>query len=86
MAVYFGIQGLVAEVGAVILGFLRGGEVPLSYALGVFLSLLFSMLGLWLAWRGRTDEDSFSVFPNIGIGLNLLALALGGGLVLLGLH
>ncbi len=86
MAVYFGIQGLAAEVGAVILGFLGGGQVPLSYALGVFLALLFSFLGLWLAWRGRIDENSFSVFPNIGIGLNLLALALGGGIALLGMY
>lgn len=52
-----------------------GGQARMNYAAAALLAAIFSVVGFVLGIISRFERDIFKLFPNIGIALNLLAIA-----------
>ena len=85
MAVILAVIGIVAVVLSVFLSFKNGGEALPAYGAATLLSMIMALCGLILAIISRTEPDRYYFFPDLGIILNLLVLAAGGGILALGL-
>ncbi|MBR6257203.1 MAG: hypothetical protein IKR23_07465 [Lachnospiraceae bacterium] len=85
MAVVLAAIGIVTIVLSIVLSFKNGGEARLSYGAATLLSMVMSLAGLILAIISRMEPDRYYFFPDLGIVLNILVLAAGGGILALGL-
>ena len=85
MAVVLALIGIVAITLSVFLSFRNGGEARPAYGAATLLSMIMALGGLILAIISRTEPDRYYFFPDLGIVLNLLVLAAGGGILALGL-
>ena len=77
MAVNMALIGLVAIAAAVWQGYRNNGVVALEHGAAVCLAVIMSVIGLCMAIAGRLDPNRYRIFPDLGIGLNLLVLACG---------
>ncbi|HBA69341.1 MAG TPA: hypothetical protein DCZ40_08290 [Lachnospiraceae bacterium] len=76
MSTVLGILSLLTVGAAVYLAYRNGGEAQPQYGAAVFLVTLFSLAGLILGILSRIEKDNYYLFPHLGIGLNILCLAL----------
>ncbi len=58
------------------LAYRNGGDALPQYGAAVFLVTLFSIAGLVLGILSRIEKDNYYLFPHLGIGLNVLCLAM----------
>lgn len=75
MSAVLGIISIISILLAVWLTFRKDGVAAFNYGLAILLATLFSLAGLWLGAASRTEKDCYYLFPCLGIGFNLLALA-----------
>ncbi len=85
MAVILALIGIVSMLICIVLSFKNGGEASLNFGAVFLLSMVMSAVGLVLAIISRTEPDRYYLFSNLGILLNILVLAAGGGILALGL-
>lgn len=65
----------ILSIGAAIYqAFKNGGNAVPQYGAVVFLSMIFSLVGMVLGVLSRMEKDNYYLFPYLGIGLNLVAL------------
>ena len=85
MAVVLALIGIVSILICIVLSFKNGGEASLNFGAATLLSVVMAFVGLILAIISRTEPDRYYLFSDLGILLNILVLAAGGGILALGL-
>ncbi len=75
MATILGIISLVTLAYMVFMSYQRAGDVPLQYGAAALLSMIFAFVGIVLGVVSKSDRDKFYLFSYLGIGLNVLVLA-----------
>lgn len=75
MATILGVISLVTLAYMVVMSYQRAGEVPLQYGAAALLSMVFAFVGIVLGVISKSERDKFYFFSYLGIGLNVLVLA-----------
>ncbi len=75
MATILGVISLVALAYMVLMSYRRAGDVPLQYGAVALLSMIFAFVGIVLGVISKSERDKFYLFSYLGIGLNVLVLA-----------
>ena len=75
MSTILGVISLVTLAYAIIMSYLKAGDVPLQYGAAALLVMIFAFAGIILGLISKTERDKFYLFSYIGIALNVLALA-----------
>lgn len=75
MSTILGVISLATLSYAVIMSYLKAGDIPRQYGAAVMLVMIFSFVGAALGVISKTERDKFYLFTYIGIALNVLALA-----------
>lgn len=75
MSTILGVISLATLAYAIIMSYLRAGEIPRQYGAAALLVMLFALVGVALGVISKTERDKFYLFTYLGIGLNVLALA-----------
>lgn len=81
MSTALGALSVFTIIYSIYLSFLNGGQAMTKYAAAVLFCLVYSVAGLILGILSRVERDIFTVFPNLGIMLNVIALV-GIGILL----
>ena len=59
---------------AIVMSYLRSGDIPRQYGAAAMLVMIFAFVGIILGVVSKTDKDKFYLFSYIGIVLNVLVL------------
>ena len=59
---------------AIVMSYLKAGNVPRQYGAAVMLVMIFAFIGIVLGVVSKTERDKFYFFSYLGIALNVLAL------------
>ena len=74
MSTILGVISLVTLAYAVVMSYLKAGDVPRQYGAAVMLVMIFAFVGIILGVVSKTERDKFYFFSYLGIVLNVLAL------------
>lgn len=85
MGVILALIGLVSVLICIVLSFKNGGQASPTFGAVALLSMVMAFVGLILGIISRTEPDRYYFFSDLGIVLNILMLAAGGGILALGL-
>ena len=85
MGVILALIGIVSVLICIVLSFKNGGQAGLNYGAVTLLAMIMAFVGLILGVISRTEPDRYYFFSDLGIVLNILMLAAGGGILALGL-
>lgn len=86
MSTILGIISLVSIGAAVFLTYQRGGDSLAGYGVAGIFAAVFSLIGLALGIDAVRRKDSYRLFPFLGLGFNLLALAGIGFILYVGVY
>ena len=75
MSTILGVISLATLAYAVIMSYLRAGDIPRQYGAAAMLVMIFACVGIGLGGVSKTERDKFYLFTYLGIVLNVLALA-----------
>ena len=75
MSTILGIISLGTLAYAVVMSYLKAGDIPRQYGAAVMLVMIFAFIGIILGVVSKTERDKFYFFTYLGIVLNVLALA-----------
>lgn len=75
MSTILGVISLVTLVYAIIMSYLKAGNIPRQYGAAALLVMIFAFVGIVLGVISKTERDKFYFFTYLGIALNVLALA-----------
>ncbi|MDE6846225.1 MAG: hypothetical protein K2J99_10740 [Lachnospiraceae bacterium] len=75
MSTILGIISLATLAYAVIMSYLRAGDIPRQYGAAAMLVMIFAFAGIVLGVVSKMERDKFYLFTYLGIALNVLALA-----------
>lgn len=75
MSTILGVISLATLAYAVVMSYLRAGDVPRQYGAAAMLVMVFAFVGIVLGAVSKTERDKFYLFSYLGIVLNVLALA-----------
>ena len=75
MSTILGVISLATLAYAVIMSYLRAGDIPRQYGAAAMLVMIFAFVGVGLGVVSKTERDKFYFFTYLGIVLNVLALA-----------
>lgn len=84
MSTVLGILSVVAIGLTVFSSYKHGGAPNARLGVTILVSLIFGFTGLVLGILSRLEPDKFYLFPNIGIGLNALAILASGFIIYAG--
>ena len=76
MSTILGVISLATLVYAVVMSYLKAGDVPRQYGTAALLVTVFAFVGIVLGVVSKTERDKFFFFTYLGIALNVLALAI----------
>lgn len=76
MSTILGVISLATLAYAVIMSYLREGNIPRQYGAAAMLVMIFALAGVALGVISKTERDKFYLFTYLGIGLNVMALAI----------
>lgn len=76
MSTILGVISIMSIACAIYLAYSNGGNAQPQYGAAVFLVTLFSLVGLVLGILSRMEKEKYYLFPYLGIGLNVVALAM----------
>ena len=76
MSTILGVISLATLVYAVVMSYLKAGDVPRQYGAAALLVTVFAFVGIVLGVVSKTERDKFFFFTYLGIALNVLALAI----------
>lgn len=74
MSTILGVISLATLAYAIIMSYLKAGNIPRQYGAAALLVMIFAFAGIALGVISKTERDKFYLFAYIGITLNLLAL------------
>ena len=74
MATILGVISLATLAYMVIMSYQTAGDVPRQYG-AALLSMIFAFVGIVLGVVSKSERDKFYFFSYMGIGLNVLVLA-----------
>lgn len=74
MATILGVISLVTLAYAIVMSYLKAGNVPRQYGAAVLLVMIFAFVGIALGVVSKTERDKFYLFSYLGIALNVVAL------------
>lgn len=74
MATILGVISLVTLAYAIVMSYLKAGNVPRQYGAAVLLVMIFAFVGIALGVISKTERDKFYLFSYLGIALNVAAL------------
>ena len=75
MSTILGIISLGTLAYAVVMSYLKAGDIPRQYGAAAMLVMIFAFIGIILGVVSKTERDKFYFFTYLGIVLNVLALA-----------
>ncbi len=75
MATILGVISLATLVYMMVMSYQRAGDIPRQYGAAALLSMLFAFVGIVLGVISKSERDKFYFFSYLGIGLNVLVLA-----------
>ena len=75
MSTILGVISLGTLAYAVVMSYLKAGDIPRQYGAAVMLVMIFAFVGIGLGVVSKTERDKFFFFTYLGIALNVLALA-----------
>ena len=75
MATILGVISLATLVYMMLMSYQRAGDIPRQYGAAALLSMLFAFVGIVLGVISKSERDKFYFFSYLGIGLNVLVLA-----------
>lgn len=75
MSTILGIISLGTLAYAVVMSYLKAGDIPRQYGAAAMLVMIFAFIGIILGVVSKTERDKFFFFTYLGIVLNVLALA-----------
>ncbi len=76
MATILGVISLASLAYALIMSYLKAGDVPQGYGAAVMLVTIFALAGVTLGVISKTEKDKYYFFSYLGIGLNVIALGI----------
>ncbi len=74
MSTILGVISLATLAYAIIMSYLKAGNIPRQYGAAALLVMIFAFAGITLGVISKTERDKFYLFTYIGITLNVLAL------------
>lgn len=74
MSTILGVISLATLAYAIVMSYLRAGNIPRQYGAAALLVMIFAFVGIALGVVSKTERDKFYLFTYIGITLNVLAL------------
>ena len=75
MSTILGVISLATLVYAIVMSYLKAGDIPRQYGAAAMLVMIFAFIGIILGVVSKTERDKFFFFSYLGIALNVLALA-----------
>lgn len=84
MSAILGVIALLSVSLAIYMPYRNREQVSESFALACLLSMLLSVIGIILAVICRVRHDNYKLFPNTGLILNGIVLAICGYIIYLG--
>lgn len=75
MSTILGVISLAALAYAIITSYQRAGDIPLQYGAVAMLVMIFAFVGIVLGVISKTEKDKYYLFTYLGIGLNVMVLA-----------
>ena len=75
MSTILGVISLATLAYAIVMSYLRAGDIPQQYGAAAMLVMIFAFVGIILGVVSKTERDKFYFFAYLGIALNVLALA-----------
>ncbi|MCD7724013.1 MAG: DUF6142 family protein [Clostridiales bacterium] len=75
MSTILGVISLATLAYAIWMSYRLEGDVPLQYGAAVMLVMLFAFAGIILGVISKSEPDKYYLFTYLGIGLNILTLA-----------
>lgn len=75
MSTILGVISLATLAYAIVMSYLRAGNIPRQYGAAAMLVMIFAFVGIILGVVSKTERDKFFFFTYLGIVLNVLALA-----------
>lgn len=74
MSTILGVISLATLVYAVVVSYLKAGDIPRQYGAAAMLAMIFAFVGIILGVVSKTERDKFFFFTYLGITLNVLTL------------
>lgn len=74
MSTILGVISLVTLAYAIIMSYLKAGNIPRQYGAAALLVMIFAFVGIVLGVISKTERDKFYFFTYMGIVLNVLTL------------
>lgn len=74
MSTILGVISLATLAYAIIMSYLKAGNIPRQYGAAALLVMIFAFVGIVLGVFSKTERDKFYLFTYIGIALNVLVL------------
>lgn len=75
MSTVLGVISLATLGYAIVMSYLKVGEVPVQYGAAAMLVMFFAFAGIMLGVVSKTERDKYYFFSYLGIALNVLVLA-----------
>lgn len=75
MSTILGVISLATLAYAIITSYQRAGDIPLQYGAAAMLVMIFAFVGIVLGVISKTEKDKYYLFTYLGIGLNVMVLA-----------
>lgn len=75
MSTILGVISLATLAYAVFRSYLSRGDIPRQYGAAAMLVMVFAFVGIILGVVSKMEKDKFYLFSYLGIGLNVLVLA-----------
>lgn len=86
MSTILGVISLVTLAYAIIMSYLKAGNIPRQYGAAALLVMIFAFVGIVLGVISKTERDKFYFFTYMGIALNVLALVVISGILYAGAY
>ena len=74
MSTILGVISLATLAYAVVMSYLKAGNIPRQYGAAAMLVMFFAFVGIILGVISKTERDKFYFFAYLGIALNVAAL------------
>lgn len=75
MSTILGVISLATLAYAIVMSYRQAGDIPTQYGAAAMLVMIFAFAGIILGVISKTERDKYYLFTYLGIGLNVLVLA-----------